>query len=284
MAAEDSGQSDMDAAKQIDREKVKENGWHQGAVCPFHTLSESPESGDTCKAFPQSEGALAILISHDCDIVNDNLTKEPFADWLIARRVKTLDGSCLYGKNARKLHFQHNGVLYEVSAYERLSTSRKLLEKISAEPSQALPSLLTKQAAEWLSKRYIRPAYPDAFNKRIIEAKKQAKKTLKKDHELFRLILIKVHPNKELPADQTYSVSIVGVMRGSDHRNALKRERGQLALNELELHLADCEGIEVEECKLGSDEEVRLSWLDYYVPWDFDYLTVQDQEDTESSA
>jgi hypothetical protein len=79
------------------------------------------------QAFAQSEGALAILVSHDCDIVNLDLTKEPLADWLIARRVQTLDGSCLYGKNARKLPFQHNGVFYEVLAYERVSTSRKLL-------------------------------------------------------------------------------------------------------------------------------------------------------------
>jgi hypothetical protein len=284
LAGEDSDQSDMDAAKQIDRKKIQENGWHQGAVCPFQTLSESPESAESCKAFPQSGGELAILISQDCDIVNDNLTKEPFADWLIARCIKELDGTCLYGKNARKLHFQHNGIFYEVLAYERVSTSRKLLEKISAEPSQVLPSLLTKQAAEWLSKRYIRPAYPDAFNKRINEAKKQAKKTLKKDHELFRLILIKIHPNKELPADQTYSVSIVGVMRGTDYRNAQKCERAQRVLDDLEVHLADCEGIKVEECRPRSDEEVRLSWLDYYVPWDFDYLTFQDLEDTDTSA
>src|ERR1700737_2875412 len=125
---------------------------------------------------------------------------------------------------------------------------QKLLRKISRIPRRSSPS-----------------------NKRIIEAKKQAKKTLKKDHELFRLILIKVHPDKELPAGQTYSVSILGVMRGTDHRNAQKRERGQLAIDELEVHLADCEGIKVEECRLKSDEEVRLSWLDYYFPWDFDY-------------
>jgi hypothetical protein len=274
----------MDAAKQIDRNKIKENGWRQGAVCPFQTLSESSESGDSCKALPQSDGALAILVSHECDIVNGDLTKEPLADWLIARRVQTLDGSCLYGKNSRKLHFEHEEVFYEVLAHERSSTSRKLLEKISAEPWRALSYLLTKQVAELLSKRYIRPAYPDAFNERITEARKQAKKALKKDHELFRLILIKVHPNQELPADQTYSVSVVGVMRGADHRNSEKLEQGASAIAELELLLAECKGIKVEECSLRTDEEVRLSWLDYYVPWDFDYLTFQDLEDTVTSA
>ena len=133
---------------------------------------------------------------------------------------------------------------------------------------------------------YIRPAHPDAFNERIKKAKKQLKKALEKDHdhELFRSILIKVHPNKKLPADQTYSVSIAGVMREADYRDAQKRERGQRVIDELELHFADCEGIEVEECRPRSDVEVPLAWLDYYVPWDFDYLTVQDQEDTESSA
>jgi len=277
----------MDAAKQIDRKKIQENGWSQGAVCPFHTLSGSPESGDNCKALHQSEGALAILISHDCDIVNGDLTKEPFADWLIARRIKEHDGVFLYGQNSRKLHFQHNGSFYEVLACERLSTPRVLLEKISAEPLQALTLPLTKLVAEWLSKRYIRPAYPDAFNKRIKKVKKQLAKALEKDHdhELFRSILIKLHPaDKELLPDQTYSVAIAGVMREADYGDAQKRERGQRIIDELEHNLADCEGIEVQECRLRSDEEVRLSWLGHYVPWDLDYLTFQDLEGTESSV
>jgi hypothetical protein len=275
----------MDAAKQIDRKKIQENGWHQGAVCPFHTLSGSSESGDNCKALRQSEGALAILVSHDCDIVNGNLTKEPFADWIIARCIEKPGGVYLYGQNSRKLHFEHNGSFYEVSACERLSTPRELLEKVSAEPSQALTGPLIKLVAEWVSKRYIRPAYPDAFNERIKKAKKQLTRALEKDHdhELFRSILIKIEPrDKELLADQTYSVFIAGVMREADYGDAQKRERGQRIIDELEHNLADCEGIEVQECRLRSDEEVRLSWLDYYVPWDFDYLTVQDQEDTES--
>lgn len=276
----------MDAAKQIDRNKIKENGWHQGAVCLFQTLSESPESGDSCKAFRQSENALAILVSHDCDIVNADLTKEPLVDWLIARCLDTPDSLYLSGQNARKLHFKHDVIFYEVLPYERLSTSRKLLEKVPAKPSRALTPLLTKLVAEWLAKRYIRPAHPDEFNKRINKAKKQLKKALERDrdHEVFRSILIKVHPPEELPPRQNYSVSIAGVMREADYRNVLKRERGQPVIDELELNLAACEGIHVEECRLRTDDEVRLSWLDYYVPWDFEYLTFQDLEVTDTSA
>lgn len=153
----------MDAAKQIDREKVQQNGWRQGAVCPWQTLSGFLGSGDNCKAFPQSEGAIAILISHDCDIVNDSPTKEPFADWLIARPISEVSGAYLYGQNSRKLQFQHSGIFYEILAYERLSTPRELLETVSAEEAKLFPASLTKIVAEWLSKRYIRAAYPDGF-------------------------------------------------------------------------------------------------------------------------
>lgn len=68
-------------------------------------------------------------------------------------------------------------------------------------------------------------------------------------------------------------------MSEANYRDANKCERGQLIIDQLEASLSECEGIEVDECMLRSDEEVRLSWLDYYVPWDFDYMTVQGEEE-----
>ena len=104
----------------------------------MQTLRACAESSEVCEAFPESEGALAILISHDCDVVNDSLTREPSAYWLIARRVKDLDCVYLYGQNPRKLQFEQRGILYEVLAREFFSTPRGVLETASADETKGL--------------------------------------------------------------------------------------------------------------------------------------------------
>jgi hypothetical protein len=53
-------------------------------------------------------------------------------------------------------------------------------------------------------------------------------------------------------------------------------------MGNLETYLADCDGIDVKDSSLRSDDDVPISWLDYYVPWDFDYLTFRDEEPDES--
>jgi hypothetical protein len=266
----------MDEAKQIDRTKIEQNGWQQGAVCRLSTLNPSQNASDMVSSVPQSEEVMAILVSQDCDIVNDDLTKEPVAEWLLATPLEKPDNLCLHGRNSRKYHFEHNGIFYQILAHERLSTSRKLLEELSAQTSQTLPRELIRPVAEWLSKRYIRPAFPDVFNERIRSAKSQAKKALDKDHSLLRSILIKLHPFEELPPGQIYQVWIVGLMKAINYRNPQARERCQQLMDKLEEYLSDCPEIVVEDCQPRCDDEVPISWLDYYVPWDFDYLTFRD--------
>jgi hypothetical protein len=66
----------MNPAGDVNRELIRSNGWCQGAISEPTELSPIylPDW------FPQiaaKTGALAILISHDCDILNHSLNKEP---------------------------------------------------------------------------------------------------------------------------------------------------------------------------------------------------------------
>jgi hypothetical protein len=270
----------MDQATQIDREKIEANGWRQGAGCYLSNLSASYDPGASADtdSLVESAGAFAILVSHDCDIVNRDLAKEPKVEWLIARPIAVIDGSCLYAKNARKFHFEHAGARYEALAHERFSTRRNVLEEQIAEESLILPDQLRDQVADWLAKRYIRPAFPDTFNERTKGARKLAKEALNKAHEFFQRILIKVHPKKELLAGQPYEVFIIGVMEADEHRDQQKRIQCQQVMDSLEICLAECSDIEVKDSQLKSDDDVPISWLKYYVHWDFDYLTFRDED------
>jgi hypothetical protein len=226
--------------------------------------------------FEFQDDELAILVSHDCDIVHRDLRNEPTVEWLCVRPVIKVDGFYLHGKNPRRLHFEHDGKSYEGVARRRFGTPRELLLKFSAGSLPPLSKKLTSQIANWIAKRYKRPAFPDEFNKRVDN--RAIGNIIDKAHEFLRRILISVRPpSEELPAGQPYAVSLVGVMARDDYEDAGKREACQGVICEVESLLSGCEGINVEDCMLRPDTEVSLADLDYLVEWDFDHLTVADE-------
>ncbi|MGL5058541.1 MAG: hypothetical protein ACRC62_01070, partial [Microcoleus sp.] len=53
------------------------------------------------------DAALAIAISHDCDIANDNLDAEPAVEFIFARILEQSNGNYTHGKNPRVLHLDY---------------------------------------------------------------------------------------------------------------------------------------------------------------------------------
>jgi hypothetical protein len=273
----------MADAQPLDPSRIQANGWHQGAVCQLSTLA-ADDSSLLARA-PNFAGsdALAILVSHDCDIVHRGVN-EPVVEWVVAMPIAKNDSRCLYGRNPRQLHFVHLDTNYEVWARDRLTTTRALLERVSAETRLELPLKLTTLVTHWLSKRYIRSAFPDAFDDRLQPVQRDIRKALDDSHRFLRDLLIHVEPKSELAAEQIYHVSILGIMTGEDFKDAEQRESCQAVLKQLEIHLAQCANVIVEDCELQSADSTPISVLDYYEMWDFDYLSVRDSENAEVSV
>jgi hypothetical protein len=267
----------MNPTGDVNRDLIRSNGWRQGA------LSQPTELSPLFKPdwFPQiavTNGALAILISHDCDILNHSLSKEPSVQWLMATPIKKLNSRCTNGMNCRTFHFEYNGSKYEVTAQRRLETPRNLLQNKSAE-IQPLSRDLTANLAHWISKRFYRPAFPDEFNRRLSSVANEIREKLDADHSLLKSIFIKIHPNEELPDQAEYAVSLLGVMSNDEYAVTESREKSQAVLDALETYLNECKGIAVVDSRLSAQEAIALTIFDDHVPWDFDYLTFRDQEE-----
>jgi hypothetical protein len=266
----------MSPTGDVDRDLIRSNGWCQGAISqPTELIPVFVPDW-----FPQiaaTEAALAILISHDCDILNHSLSKEPSVQWLIATPIKKLNSRFTNGMNCRTFHFECNGRKYEVTAQRRLETPRNLLEKKSAK-IQPLSRDLTANLAHWLSKRFYRPAFPDEFNRRLALVANDIREKLDADHSLLKSIFIKIHPSEELPDEAEYAVSLVGMMSNAEYAITDSRERSQAVLDALETFLNDCKGVAVVDSQLSPQEAINLTIFDDHVPWDFDYLTFRDQE------
>src|SRR5215467_11751242 len=73
----------------------RDTKWRQG--CMVRTCD--------CSLFKEVfEDAIALAISHDCDIANDNLDAEPYVEFVLGRIINEINGSYEFAKNPRILH------------------------------------------------------------------------------------------------------------------------------------------------------------------------------------
>jgi hypothetical protein len=234
-----------------------------------------PELVSSLQPAPAAD-ALAILISQDCDIVHESYEDEPYVELLFAKPAKERDGNLFHGKNPRRLQFeaQHTSgpQLYCVNINEKTRVDRALL--VPGLPSTvALDDDTIDLLASWAAKRYTRAALPTEFNERCRASTQRIYKKLKAHGHLITGFLLQMNSYDELPKDSIYRVTLIGTCLPTTLQD---RDQEQIAVSLLDAvhrELDRCEGIEVEDARLLSEEKVSLHDLRYMLPWDFDHVS-----------
>jgi hypothetical protein len=75
----------------------RETPWRQGHLLTIETIRRlglADSGADTC----------VVVISHDCDLANANLTAEPHVEVIVGKIVSKPNGSFAWGKSPRTLH------------------------------------------------------------------------------------------------------------------------------------------------------------------------------------
>lgn len=153
---------------------TRETTWRQGHVLPFVAikalgLHHSESTENTC----------VVVISHDCDLANDNLASEPDVEIIIGRVVPDLNGSFALGKAPRTHHLDviKDGVslIVELIATCKRSIPKSVLAAYRPDESIALAQGGLKVLRNWLAIRYNRGAFPDTFVNLINAGKFSAK-------------------------------------------------------------------------------------------------------------
>ena len=118
-----------------------------------------------------------VVISHDCDLVNEDLADEGAAEVIIGREIPPgkESGSLFWARSPRTIHLEYQcegGTRF----IELLATAKTLIAKTDL--AQHLPdarfALEPKQRAalqSWLAVRYRRAGFPDEFNNRMRDSK-----------------------------------------------------------------------------------------------------------------
>jgi hypothetical protein len=152
---------------------------------------------------------LAIAISHDCDIANDNLDAEPVVEFVFASILERCDGNYTYGKNPRILHLDYacagNLVSLELLASQRLTVQKDKLEAVQPDATYELTG--SRQILQsWLSSRYRRHALPNSLVDRLRNVFEYIEKNGKKNSSGILSFRLSYSPEYELPPEEPYEL------------------------------------------------------------------------------
>ena len=250
----------------FDSEIIRQKGWRQGAILE-----------DVARIAPSdTSDALGILLSHDCDIVQQSLEKEPNVEILIAVPTPGLDGNYTRGKNTRCYHFGFDGKSYEIRAVDRIIVPRQFLIDSEPSPSQ-LPVDEVNGIVHWFAQRYERPAFPDNFNKRLSRKTRQViERVLKESGHLVSGVYIAC-PSEELPDNEPYDITLHVVMAVKDYEDIEKAGQCEdMAQQILDAVSEQSQGIRIVNAEDMCISEKELSLHDLHTIKrfvSFDYLS-----------
>ena len=137
----------------FDSGRIVALGWRQGAVLG-ETLS--PQAAEHAPAVtPNRPSDSLIVTSHDCDIANPSLDKEPVVEILRGREAAAAETTRLLtgGRNPRRLRFDaladDRPLTICCAVHERWFVPRELL--LREEPAWFVPDKERRLIAEWLA-------------------------------------------------------------------------------------------------------------------------------------
>ena len=196
----------------FDVSEVERHGWRQGAVLGPNLSAQARELAPD--AIGSADGDWLIVTSHDCDVLNRTLEKEPTVELLrasVSQKEKP-DKQQAWGRNPREmqLDFDKGGgdsVVLSMRVHERWSMPRNLL--MTEPPRQFIPDKSRRQIAEWLAKRYIRAAFPSAFDARWRSRRKEWTGLLEEQSQCVQGIYLRLSNNTELDDATPYRIDLI---------------------------------------------------------------------------
>ncbi len=270
-------------AEPFDSEEIAKRGWRQGAILGGALARLAGEHAPRKVAVDDTDRL--VLTSHDCDIVNVNEDKEPVVEVLRMRVVaaEKVDKRQRWGRNPRTLQLvigvHDPPIVLSCVAHDRWTIPRALL--MQGSPAQCLPDKERRLVAGWLAKRYIRAAFPTAFDQRWRPKQKDWQELLRKHSEWVQGVYLRLSTLDELPANapcQCHLILAVPHLRRGEADWARKRTEIEEEIRQFWGRFESgiqCAGVEV----LGTDE-ITLADIEPYQRFDADWVSFEDGTST----
>lgn len=265
-----------------DSQKIEKNGWKQGSCLLINNASKVKATIQDVHV--QLKEGLYIVLSQDCDILNNSLEKEPMVELVLTDRIEKCNAEFTSGKNPRRLHLISTGneICLEILPHRRLFISRTYLEVLHAEKITVSGQPL-KVLVNWIAKRYRRPGFPNEFNTRIKSKAEEIKQILSSKAKNTLGLFIRLSSENDLKPNKTYRVLVKMLVNKATYEAAdelLEIEKGF----DLILSLLDkVKGIKIiEGSQVQSMDDITMHDYQQLKQWDFDYISFLNDESGET--
>ena len=269
---------------------TRDTPWRQGHLLTREAAQafglSNPESPDsTC----------VLVISHDCDLANNSLQVEPDVEVIVGRRVQQGDGNYFWAKAPRTLHIDalHGGsiAIIELVATAKRTIAKQALAAFTPDTLYSVPRKSLSALRSWLSVRYSRAAFPDAFVTRLSQSKvdKRMAKIIEPVGNLLSAVYFDVDGGNEVDHSDgsPYELKIVlSYPPGDDPEQAAEEvEKLEAAITKLfeEKHFDQdsrkWNGIALKQCMSISEDDLPVSKARLLTQWRLEYMTIKTDED-----
>ena len=261
--------------------------WRQGHFLPENAISEL----QSIHNIPKEENICAVIISHDCDIVSQNLVDEPRVEIIIGRIPNKSDGNYSWAKSPRTLHLdaycQNGPTTIELKSNHKHYVDKEWLIKYAPNYNWLLADGSLNTLRSWLSAKYNRAAYPDDFNI-TFESKgltNGIRKILKPSHSLFTGVYVNLSGGHNPSGEKVYKLGIILAYSPGNEPIESDTAAKEVAKKICALFERTCfdnkseawNGIELIDCISQSEDALTLGELKKLSELRLDDLSLRDQ-------
>ena len=253
------------------RDQLISLGWRQGSIIEAGAIDDP-----ALAACPDAEAFL--VLNQTCDLINPSFAKEPVVELLPLKLVANADPNFKNGQNPRKIHFelQVGGVPRHVEAFAPgiLTIPREIITGASPSADWGIPGGTLKSLLAWRAARYLRTAFPDAFEGRLKPVANDFKALIRGIHQHVVSLHLALEPFDEATAADPYEIDLLLVVSRTAMDDDATRKLLNEKVTELQRIVNSADGLVCNSCKARAPHEVSLEEADRYLVWErYDYLS-----------
>lgn len=262
----------------------RDTPWRQGHVLSREVV-QSLDLVDPTKL----ESTCVVVISHDCDLANDNLQNEPNIEVIIGCYPEKENGNYFWAKAPRTLHLptlrQNVPTLIELNATAKQFIPKEVIAAFEPDAVHSLPGTSLSILRSWLASRYNREAFSNDFVDRLSDSKTKSglAKLIEPVGQLLSKVYFDVDAGEEIDRSDgsAYVLKIVLVYPPGDDPEKIADEIEELeeAIEALfsKRHFDKAtdtwKGIVLKQCMSISEDDLPVSKVRQLVEWRLEYMT-----------
>ena len=235
-----------------------------------------------------------VVISHDCDVANDNLIAEPFVEVVIGRKVAAAKGDFAWGKSPRTLHLEYSRadgrVFIELVATQKTLIDKNHLAQFLPDATYYLSQKSLYVLRNWLSVRYNRAAYPDQFINRMKDTKLDEKlaNRIRKYPDISTVFFdLDRGEDRDHSDGSPYELSVILAYAPgeesditSDQVSSAEEEIKQLFVDRAyDPKTKSWNGIALRKCLLVSEDDITIAQSRKLSQWRLEHLSLRADDD-----